>query len=237
MAKSKIIKELANNEITMEVALNRLLIIASDLNNDDLAEWAATELHGYSKDMELPAYRKKKSMHFTYSGINGGFQVTNIPFTYYSIISEHDEDAFDVPIMDSITTLQGFLDNSNSQSYCRDFTYLSGAVYKKTGISCTSILQQVPLNLLQNILGEIKTRLLRVLIKLDKEYGCLDDLDVDITDKTPEEVAEINKIINNYINSQTTKEERKSFKVFWNIFIPIIVGVIVAAICVAFGLK
>ena len=55
------------------------------------------------------------------------------------------------------------------------------------------------MNLLQNILGEIKTRLLRVLIKLDKEYGCLDDLDVDITDKTPEEVAEINKIINNYI--------------------------------------
>ena len=199
MAKSKIIKELANNEITMEVALNRLLIIASDLNNDNLADWAATELHGYSKDMELPAYRKKKSMRFVYSGINGGFQVTNLPFTYYSIISEHDEDAFDVPIMDSINTLQGFLDNSDSQSYCRDFTYLSGEVYKKTGISCTYILQQVPLNLLQNILSEIKTRLLRVLIKLDKEYGCLDDLDVDISAKTPEEIAEINKTVNNYI--------------------------------------
>lgn len=199
MAKSKIIKELANNEITMEVALNRLLIIASDLNNDDLADWAATELHGYGKDMELPEYRKKKSMHFTYSGINGGFQVTNLPFTYYNIISEHDEDAFDVPIMDSITTLQDFLDNNDSQSYGRDFTYLSGAVYKKTGISCTSIIQHVPLNLLQNILSEIKTRLLRVLIKLDKEYGSLDSLDVDVTDKTPEEVAEINKIVNNYI--------------------------------------
>lgn len=199
MAKSKIIKELANNEITMEVALNRLLIIASDLNNDELADWAATELHGYSKDMEIPSYRKKKSMHFVYSGINGGFQVSNLPFTYYNIIAEHDKDAFDVPIMDSITTLQDFLDNSNSQSYCRDFTYLSGTVYEKTGITCTSIRQQVPLNLLQNILSEIKTRLLKILIRLDKEYGNLDDLDVDVTDKTPEEIAAINKIVNNYI--------------------------------------
>ena len=31
MAKSKIIKELANNQISMEVALQRLMIIASDL--------------------------------------------------------------------------------------------------------------------------------------------------------------------------------------------------------------
>ena len=33
--------------------------------------------------------------------------------------------------------------------------------------------------------------ILRILIKLDKEYGCLDDLDVDITKKTPEEIAEL----------------------------------------------
>ena len=199
MAKSKIIKALANNEISMEIALNRLLVIASDLDNDSLADWAAAELHGYSKGMELPEYRKKKSMHFTYSGINGGFQVTNIPFTYLEIIAEHDENAFDIPIMDSVTTLQDFLDNSDKQSYCRDYTYLNGYVYERTGIQCTSILQRVPLNFLQNILSEIKTRLLRVLVKLDKEYGCLDDLDVDTSVKSPEEVAAINKVVNNYI--------------------------------------
>lgn len=37
MAKSKVIKELASNEISLEVALNRLLIIASDIENDELA--------------------------------------------------------------------------------------------------------------------------------------------------------------------------------------------------------
>ena len=212
MAKSKIIKALANNEISMEIALNRLLIIASDLDNDSLADWAAAELHGYSKGMELPEYRKKKSMHFTYSGINGGFQVTNIPFTYLEIIATHDENAFDVPIMDSVSTLQGFIDNSDKQSYCRDYTYLNGYVYEHTGIQCTSILQRVPLNFLQNILSEIKTRLLRILIKLDKEYGCLDDLDVDTSTKSPEEIAAINKVVNNYVfidNSITVGDNNK----------------------------
>lgn len=199
MAKSKIIKALANNEISMEIALNRLLIIASDLDNDSLADWAAAELHGYSKDMELPKYRKKKSLHFTYSGINGHFQITHSPFPYVEIIAEHDESAFDVPIMDSVSTLQTFIDNYETQSYCRDYTYLNGYVYERTGIQCTSIMQRIPLNFLQNILSEIKTRLLRILIKLDKEYGCLDDLDVDTTSKSPEEIAAINRVVNNYI--------------------------------------
>ena len=45
----------------------------------------------------------------------------------------------------------------------------------------------------------IKTILMHVFLKLDKEYGCLDDLDVDTTTKTPEEVEKINEVVNNYI--------------------------------------
>ena len=38
-----------------------------------------------------------------------------------------------------------------------------------------------------------------MLIRLDKEYGTLDDLDIDISTKTPEEIHTINVAINNYI--------------------------------------
>lgn len=76
---------------------------------------------------------------------------------------------------------------------------LNGYVLKRTGIQCTSIYQTVPLNFLQKILSQIKTILMSVFLKLDKEYGCLDDLDVDITKKSLEEVEKINKIVNNYI--------------------------------------
>ena len=199
MAKSRIIKELANNEITMEVALNRLLIIASDLDNNDLSDWVSAELHGYQKGMELPVYRQIKSKQFIYSGINGSYQVTNIPFPYVEILSEHKKHLFDVHITDGISSLQGFIENGEKQTCFIDYTWMSGYVYEQTGIQCTSIQQKITINLIQNVLSEIKTRLLRVLIKLDKEYGCLDDLDIDTTVKTPEEISEINKIVNNFI--------------------------------------
>ena len=47
MAKSKIITELANNSISLGVALNRLFVIASDIENEELQQWAECELHGY----------------------------------------------------------------------------------------------------------------------------------------------------------------------------------------------
>lgn len=199
MAKSKIIKELANNQISMEVALQRLMIIASDLDNEELSAWAETELHGYSQSDVLPEYRNVRSIHFVYSGINGSFKVTNCPFTFTSVLEEKLSDIYNVPIMDSVSSLQNFVDNPDKQSYRRDFSLLNGYVLQRTGIQCTSIYQTVPLNFLQKILSQIKTILMNVFLKLDKEYGCLDDLDVDTTEKTPEEVEKINKVVNNYI--------------------------------------
>ena len=41
--------------------------------------------------------------------------------------------------------------------------------------------------------------MLKVFIKLDKSYGSLDDLDIDISHKTSEEMKEVNSIIYQYI--------------------------------------
>lgn len=57
MAKSKIIKELANKEVSLEVAFNRLLIIASDLNNDDLVNWATNFIE--NADIKVEGKEKK----------------------------------------------------------------------------------------------------------------------------------------------------------------------------------
>lgn len=199
MAKSKIIKELANNQISMEVALQRLMIIASDLGNEELLTWTETELQGYSPSDTLPEYRNIHSTYFVYSGINGGFKVTDCPFTFTNILEEKLSDIYNVPIMDSFSSLQNFIDSPGKQSYRRDFSMLNGYVLQRTGIQCTSIYQTVPLNFLQKIVSQIKTILMKIFLKLDKEYGGLDDLDVDTTTKTPDEVDAINKVVNNYI--------------------------------------
>ncbi len=197
MAKSKIIKELANNEIPLEVAINRLLIIASDINNSELAQWSEKELNGYSTEDTVPSYRIVKNTMFRYSGINGRVQVTNAPLPLRGLLKEKDVSMLDMSISDGIKTIEGLINNDSQ--YGKDLTYIAPMIFKMTGLQCYSITQIVPANILENTLNTVKTMLLKVFIQLDKSYGCLDDLDIDITGKTPEEVTKINAIINNYI--------------------------------------
>lgn len=196
MAKSKIIKELANNEISLDVALNRLLIIASDIENEELANWAQNELDGYASTANLPAYRQIQNVRYVYSGINGSYKVDNAPLPFLEIMG-FDKNEYPFKIVDSVNALSTL--TSEKYQYGRDLTAMAGAILEKTGIYCTSIRQLVPHNAIENLLSSIKSKLLRVLIKLDKEYGCLDNLDIDISQKKPEEVQKINSTVINYI--------------------------------------
>ena len=198
MAKSKVIKELANNEITLEVALNRLMIIASDIENDELSKWAEKELNGYSPDDVVPDYRVVKNTQILYSGINGRYQVKRIPLPLREILGEKSE-TFYVNIFDGIGSIENYIKGTMEGEFMRDLTYFAGEVDSRTGIKCTSISQIIPSNAFEDILNVVKTTLLKVLIKLDKSYGNLDDLDIDTSDKTSEEIEKINTTINHVI--------------------------------------
>ena len=192
MAKSKIIKELANKEVALEVAFNRLLIIASDLNNDDLINWATNELNGYSKDSKIPKYREGKMGHIVYSGINGRMQVNNQPLPL-SIFDKELLDYIKVNYFDQdIATIEQFAFGDNG-NIGLDLTDLAGIVHKKTSILCLKITMQFPKEIFIGLLSTIRTKLLKVFIELDKEFGCLDDLDVDTNTK---DLKEINNKLN-----------------------------------------
>ena len=78
MPKSQIIKDVVEDVVPLSKSLYRLYVLALDVKNSKLADWALCELKGYKKSDELPAYRKTKSVSLTYSGLNGHFQVKNI---------------------------------------------------------------------------------------------------------------------------------------------------------------
>lgn len=198
MAKSKIIKELANNNISLEVALNRLFIIASDIGNDELQQWAECELHGYGEN-KLPEYRYAKNTVFRYSGINGNYKVTDAPLPLLEMMKAEDPAMFYLPIPDGISTIEGFVNNPTGNEVGRDLTWAAGMVYKMSGIQCYSIKQIVPINIFEGVLNSVKMLLMKIFIKLDKTYGCIDELDIDTEIISPEEVTETNTIINKYI--------------------------------------
>lgn len=197
MAKSKIIKELANNEISLEVALSRLLIIASDIGNEELQKWAESELNGYHSGDKIPDYRISKSLVFRYSGLNGSFMVKNHPMQVDKLLGIPSKN-FYLEIMDGIKAIEEILKMPDN-SYARDLSWAAGDIYEKTGIQCLSIVQQVPVNEIEGIVNSLRTLLLKIFIKLDKTYGSLDDVDIDTGVVSSDVVRETNSVINNYI--------------------------------------
>ncbi|MGC2980903.1 hypothetical protein ACPTIB_14735, partial [Enterococcus faecalis] len=57
-AKSQLIKDIATNNIRLEEALQRLLLITSELDDLDISNWILTELNGYNSEDFIPEYRK-----------------------------------------------------------------------------------------------------------------------------------------------------------------------------------
>lgn len=211
MAKSKIIKELANNSISLDTAMSRLMVIAADIGNDDLLQWVENELSGYKESSKVPNYRRINGLPIVYSGINGRFQMTNQPLILEGILDkEHLESLNEYIITEDIRTIEGFSRSDDKAAV--DLSFLQGIVYERTGIRCTSIKMLIPNNYFSKVISDVKTKILRVLIMLDKELGNLDSLDIDDSSLSEEDRIAFNQTVNNFIfndNSVTIGDKNK----------------------------
>ncbi len=98
-----------------------------------------------------------------------------------------------------------------------------------------SIWQEIPHSFFQAVCSAVKSKMLIALLELEKKYGNLDNLGIDISDQNTKEIeksnAELNKMILNVNLPQENKEkESLSDKIAWNVIVPIITGVIGAAL-------
>ena len=183
MAKSKIIKDLVNDEVSLTVVLNRLYVLASDLGNQEILDWANKEISGYKKEDDLPDYRIFKSAEFFYTGINGGFQVNGLPLPLNWLSPDTIEKLSTNYIRESLAEIE--YKAKCDKPLGIDRTYLANEVAKNTcddfmgvGVQCTSIQQRVAPNRFSEILISIKHIALKLLLELDKKFGNLDDLDI-----------------------------------------------------------
>ena len=199
MAKSKILKELANNEISLEIALQRLLIISSDINDNNLFSWCENELNGYFNEEIIPPYRKVHCPHIIYTGINGTYKMTKTPFPITAFPPKIQEEIINVDIKDGIYTIEKYANINNQNTLSIDLTFLASYIYNTQHIKCTSIQQLIPQETFEEVINKIKTIIMKVLIKLDKTYGNLDNLDLNTDLIKVEEINETKTVINNYI--------------------------------------
>lgn len=245
MPKSQIIKDIVEDRVSLEQSLNRLYILARDVKNEPLAQWATKELNGYTTEDVLPDYRKERNLELKYSGINNRFQMTNQPVQNGWLPEEVIESLSDIQIREGIHSVYDFA--ASSMTVTRDLSYLAGTIYRATngGVQCLSIQQIIPNVLFQKVCDTVKHKMIEALLELEKKYGCLDELGIDVSDKKPYQLevdnAELNRtVLNINVPAPEKTKEKISSKIAWNVVIPIIIaviGTVVASIVIKyFGL-
>lgn len=232
MPKSKVITDAANAAVPLEQTLRRLEILAHDVGNADLENWAECEIEGYGAE-GVPDYRIAKGLNFTYAGFNNGaFQVTNAPLPI-SFLREETLDNFKyVSFAEGISSIEKLSDGDSIVHV--DRSYLAGEVLDCSdgGISCVSISQNFTTAFFKAVIDKVTTRAIKALMMLEDQYGCLDNLGIVV--ESEKAASENNAIINNNIfnNSSSSanltgsaEKERLGSKITWKIAAPILTAV------------
>lgn len=233
MPKSKVITEAVDSVVPLEQTLRRLEVLAHDVGNDELERWAECELAGYT-DGEVPSYRVSKGLNFSYSGINNGtFKANSVPLQICFLSEKTLNDLKEVPFAEGISSVERLAEGDSTVHL--DRSYLASEVLERSGggITCLSISQNFSPDFFNGIKGEVTTRAIKALMMLEDEYGCLDELGIEI--KSKRETADNNTIINNTVlntrvpgaeEADSAEKEGFGSKVAWNVLVPIITAVV-----------
>lgn len=198
MAKSKIIKELANGTVSLAVALKRAKILLQEFDNEELLQWVNYELTGYPSADLLPEYRKKQGqLKGTYIK---GSMATHMKYTNVSLplgqMPDHiSKVLLEVPFCEGVEALVQFLEASKDQRIGKQIPadYFPNIAYYNNDPYMYIVSAQVDVGIqcVQGILTTIESKLLDLFCYLEKQFGILDDLDLDVSSKTDDEQKDI----------------------------------------------
>ena len=190
MAKSKILKDMANGTVTLETTLKRTLLIAHDLKNEKLKEWVKNELYGYPVEANLPKYRII-SGYLKISYASGYQRISNQPIDS-SILPKNMQEFTNYHCKDGISSINEAI-HSNNQLIVPLPDLIPFIKKPNSLISILDLYIDLPQSAFIRIIDCVSRELMDILLKIDSEFGNLDNLDI-----TPTEEQE--QMINNYIN-------------------------------------
>lgn len=194
MKRSKIIIELIKDEINVVQAMDILNLLLQDAKYKKIKKWVDNEINGYSKTDKLPQYRILKSnIKGTFIGVGFECKNQNIP-----VKPEYVEKYTKVNVISSVSEiLQLSIAEKESKEHClaiplhqvlaQDISMVNGEIISAS--------RELSIYAYTNILGKIKTKVLQILIELEKEYGNLDNYCIDFNEK-PLEKSVVKNITN-----------------------------------------
>lgn len=203
MAKSTIIKELATDICSLEIALNRLYLISLSIQDTETAKWVKNELEGYKNKAEIPSYRNVRAR------LAGTFQIVG-----YGKVWTHSHT--DLPCLDeelnkSLTTIEldinikTIIETIDKSSL---MVPIDMSIYplleEGTNIHITQAYREITQVTLQNITQTVKNKVIDILICLENEFGNLDSLDIDISSHNSKQISKVYESCFNIIFDNAT---------------------------------
>lgn len=200
MAKSKIIKELANGTIDTQTALKRTKVLLQDLDNDEILKWVNYEIGGYPSGEDVPEYRQLSGQ--LYGSYFKGSIATHMKYNNVSLpLGNMPEDVQQVLLTCYITqgveALKGLIEEhkQGDKHLCKNipadnYPYIAHC-NNDLGMIITSARVEFSIPDLLNIFPKVENKLLDILSYLEKQFGILDELDIDTTSKSEEELKDI----------------------------------------------
>ena len=187
MSKSKIIQDLTSGVCSLPVALKRLYVILSDLDDDELQSWVRKELNGYSNQDKIPAYREVRCIPTgTYEVVGYGkiFTYSNKPLPMIDFDEELKKELTYNNLSMSIEAINQAL------ARYKDGTSIGIPIpmgiwhlfQKGTNITVTGASSIIDESEVQRVLSNIESKVLDLLLYLEKKFGNLDDLDISADD-------------------------------------------------------
>lgn len=199
MARSTIIKEIANSTVDTVTALKRAKVLFTELNNAELLEWVSNEITGYPDVENMPDYRMVRG-HLVGSYIKGSMsrhmKWTNVFLPLGKMPEDIQDPLLTVYFREGVEALKQLLERSKEdgdlgKTIDADFFPILAQYNEDPFMFITSARVIVGPQHIQNIFSTVESRLLDALILLEKEFGNLDELDIDISNKTAEELQAI----------------------------------------------
>lgn len=180
MARSQLLIDAVSGKEKIENLLFRLKVILSDLDSENIMNWVNGELEGYKGEEEvLPPYRViEGNITGTYI-VNYSTKYTNQPVPLQYLISQEKvENLSTIKMTDGIGTIQNILQGENRESYGKVIpTEFCHAI--STGeLQIAGMRVMIPSNRMDSIMSQVKTKLVDVIMELEKEFNNLDELDI-----------------------------------------------------------
>jgi hypothetical protein len=206
MARSQLLKDAVSGKENIENILLRLKVILSDLDNKNIMNWVNGELEGYKDKESVPSYRiLKGSIIGTYL-VNFSVKYTDAPVPLdFLIPKEEVEELRTIKITDGIATIQNILQGENRESYGVVIPTAYCYAISKDNLQIAGMRVKVGSNQLNGIVSRVKSKLVEVIMELEKEFENLDELDIRSQMEENESVKQVIYNIENIIYDESIK--------------------------------